>query len=124
MTFMIWVVFLLTKLSILTLYHRIMGQVHKSWMRWLIRSLFLLTAIQFIYGILITVLNCSPVESMYDIRIRPVHCLSKGVYWSSIAFHMAIDICLVTLPLRTALRLKISWRERLILACLFATGYL
>lgn len=122
MIFVVWTVFLLTRLSVLVLYKRIMLRSGATNM--VLNLLLLGTCGQYLYGLFINLLNCSPITAMYNVTIKPAKCLPAGVAWSAIALHVALDFALVTVPFPMVLRLHLSMRERLILLMLFSFGYL
>ncbi|KAJ5780667.1 hypothetical protein N7457_005827 [Penicillium paradoxum] len=110
----------LTKASLLLLFHRIFGVVR--WFRWVLWASGVLVICYFIACVIASIAGCSPVAKFWDTDI-PGHCINEIAFfrWNGVA-NMILDFLVLSLPFPMAWRVNTTLRQKLILTGIFLLG--
>ena len=111
----------LTKISILLLYIRILTFQHACYAAYAIMALVVISNIWTFYTI---VTACIPVEAFWDPTIEGAYCRSLSYWWANTGMHMVSDFLIFLLPLPIIFNLKAPLRRKLIMYSVFALGFL
>lgn len=111
-----------TKVSLVLLYLRIF--VTETFQR--VGRAYLAVIIAWtIASVLVTILQCVPVEASWNKKIVDKKCVDKNTWWYAFAaINTVTDILIVILPIRPILNLKLSKPDRVGLLCVFGLGAL
>ncbi|KAJ5909579.1 hypothetical protein N7504_004222 [Penicillium tannophilum] len=110
----------LTKTSLLLLYHRIFGVVrYFRWALWVAGAVVIAWCVANILGIL---LGCWPIAKIWNPSL-PGRCINSGAFgrWSGVA-NLLIDVLILCLPYPMAWRLQTSVRQKVTLSGMFLLG--
>lgn len=111
----------LIKLSLLSLYGSIFPQMRSHWATWITAFLVITWAI---WGMLCCVLECIPLQALWDPSIKDAHCIDNfGIQVAvSGAENIVLDLIILTLPVLGVLRLHMSKQQKRMLVFTFAMG--
>lgn len=109
----------LTKISILLLYARIFT---RHGYRVAIYTAALIVGTSFLYTMTITFLACRPLYAFWNPSTQI--CLGSKYWIASAVMHIGTDVLATILPLPMVFALNMRRKEKLILALLFALGFL
>jgi hypothetical protein len=78
-----------------------------------------------IASVLVTILQCIPIEASWNKKIVDKKCVDKNSWWYAFAaINTVTDFLIVILPIRPILNLKLSKPDRIALLCVFGIGAL
>lgn len=112
----------LTKSSLLLLYHRIFGVVRGvRWALWATGAMVIAWSIANTFGV---IFGCWPIAKIWDPSL-PGKCINMGAFgrWTGVA-NLLIDVLILCLPYPMAWRLQTSVRQKVILSGIFLLGTL
>lgn len=115
----------IARMSALLFYARVFT-THKKWFRIALRVSGAMIVVQTLLGLLLSVFQCSPTQAYWTIDTDTEgDCTRVG--FSNIfilIFYVAIDIVILLLPIPILWRLSIRPLQKLLIACLFVSGYM
>lgn len=110
----------LIKLSLLTMYAGIFPQRKFQWALWCTAFLILSWVI---YGSLTGILQCVPVQALWDMSITDAYCIQYGtVVIAAGVQNILLDFIILTLPVPMIWRLSMSRQKKRMLIFTFAMG--
>lgn len=111
-----------TKASIVLLYLRIF--ITETFQR--VGKIYLVfIAAWTIASVLVTILQCIPIQATWNKKITSKTCLDKNSWWYAFAaINTVTDFLVAILPIPAIRRLKLSKRDRIGLFCVFGVGAL
>lgn len=110
-----------TKLSILSLYLRILP--HER-IRTATHTLIAVVLLSHLYIIANLLASCVPLHAFWTFSIRKTsYCHSKEIYWSNYILHVATDFLIFLIPLPVIFKLKIPPRQKIPLAAVFLAAF-
>lgn len=111
-----------SKISILALYIRIFSQSSK-FIRWGSISMITVVGLWSTASILMTTLQCLPVQATWDKSITDAKCLDSDALWYQYAvINPTTDILILLLPVRDVLRLHVPLKQKIGLLAMFSSG--
>ncbi|KAK4201993.1 hypothetical protein QBC40DRAFT_252502 [Triangularia verruculosa] len=113
---------LLTKLSILLLYLRILSYQHARYYAYAILAIVLLT--NGLWTLSTVVTACLPLAAFWDKTSYPnAYCHPRNFWLGNTGLHIGTDILLYVLPLPVIVNLQVKLRQKLVLYGIFALGF-
>lgn len=110
-----------TKISILLLYIRVLTYHYAKYAAYALLAI--VSAIGLWY--LITALTlCIPLNAFWNSEVQATFCWPMPLWWANLGLHIGTDILIFLLPLPVILRLRIRWRQKLLMYSMFAFGFL
>lgn len=110
----------LIKLSLLAMYGSIFPQRKFHWALWLTAFLVISWVI---YGSLTGILECVPIEALWDTSIKDAKCIEYGTLVVAAGVHnILLDFIILTLPIPMVWRLSMSKQKKRMLMFTFAMG--
>ena len=111
-----------TKLGILLMYNRIFN-MDKTFRYQLILASFLVTG-WWLGCTIACVTNCIPLEYTWlNALDDPRFCFNFNIFWmASGVCEVLIDVIILALPIRAVLKLRLSTRKKISIACIFLLG--
>lgn len=110
-----------TKLSILSLYLRILTNQHT---RVATKTLIAIVVLSHAYIIANLLASCVPLRAFWVFSLRrTAYCHSKEIYWSNYILHIATDFLIFFLPLPVIFKLNIPRRQKIPLAAVFLAAF-
>jgi hypothetical protein len=110
-----------TKISILLFYKRLSPA---KWFHTLIWTLVGIVVIYVVVYDLLSIFGCKPIAASWDLRLAPaakcVDLLTK--YMALSVLNIIIDIFTLILPIPVVVPLQMSWRQKISIILVFATG--
>lgn len=122
---MLWynITMLLTKMSILLLYRRVLTYQHARYAVYIIMTLVILSNL-FIFAVTLTA--CIPLKAWWDYTIPPdaSYCHPRSFWWANVGLHMSTDFLIFALPIPVIFSLRVHRRQKLVLYGIFTFGFL
>lgn len=73
-------------------------------------------------GTIVEILVCMPIKRAWAIT-TPGHCIRFGTFWILIVTgELCIDVTILVLPIREVIKLKISWKQKILISMMFLLG--
>ncbi|KAJ9143703.1 hypothetical protein NKR23_g6266 [Pleurostoma richardsiae] len=110
----------LTKTSILLLYIRILTY---DWVRRAAHLLLASVLVTNAWTFAVVMSACVPLRAFWDPSVSPVYCHGQSFYWASTGMHMGTDFLICLLPMPVIVAMRVRWRQKLLLYCIFAFGF-
>lgn len=111
-----------SKISILLVYARIFPNRRFQYAVYVLATFLVCHGVLYL---LLTALQCLPVNSIWDRSITNPKCLNaNAIVYSSGVLSIFEDVAILLLPIRQVWRLKIDRRRRIMLLALFSIGVL
>ncbi|KAI0912559.1 hypothetical protein F4823DRAFT_581124 [Ustulina deusta] len=114
-----------TQLSILAFYRRVFAQTSAL----LQRGSIILMVFVILFGTantLVIIFQCTPIDSFWTgwSGERTGRCININVFsWARAAIEIAVDIAIISLPLRDIVRTQLSWKMKVQIFIMFALGF-
>lgn len=113
---------LLTKISILLLYIRILSYQHA---RYAVYAILAIVIVANGLWTFITVMTaCVPLHAFWDRTIPGSQCRPLVYWYANTGLHIATDVLLYVLPLPVIVNLQVKLRQKVVLYGVFALGFL
>ncbi|KAK0739394.1 hypothetical protein B0T21DRAFT_436214 [Apiosordaria backusii] len=113
---------LLTKLSILLLYLRILSYQHARYYAYAILFIVLIT--NGLWTLSTVVTACLPLAAFWDRTSYPnAYCHPRSFWLGNTGLHIGTDILLYVLPLPVIVNLQVKLRQKMVLYGIFALGF-
>ncbi|KAI1419341.1 hypothetical protein F5Y12DRAFT_720815 [Xylaria sp. FL1777] len=113
----------LTKLSMLAMTRRLTAAANNKLENVVVLALAVLITSNCFIFVMVEIFQCRPISSTWDLQTTSHNCINEDVHLMvANIINTATDFAVVLLPIRTAMRVRVSPRQRAIVASLFGIG--
>lgn len=95
------------------------------------RTVFILIGITVCHSLgfeLALIFSCLPIRAVWTAWMKeevPRYCMNQNAFiYAAAGTNIAIDLAILTVPIPSLLKLKLSLRRKFFLVCIFSTGFL